>query len=166
MAGVKVVFVKMSLPDRPTPAGRIRRTTTKEVGMRLLRAHPEYAEQSIVQGAWGSRSSKSWPLCPENRSSASNAQWVRGNSPDLVLEDTRYQILLVHGGAANVCVSNTLMDAFSHDYWLILAGRGVRARAAHGGGGYALECGERLRMGVAGRGRAGGIWSRPGDLWT
>ncbi len=74
VAGVKVVFVKMSFKPGLTNAGGPNSPNYhKEVGMRLLRAHPEYAEQSIVQGAWGSRSSKSWPLCPENRSSASNA---------------------------------------------------------------------------------------------
>lgn len=127
VAGVRVVFVKMSFkPGMTNAGGPDSPNYHKEVGMRLLRAHPEYAEQSIVQGAWGEQIVEELaPLPGEPVISKQRYSGFVGTDLDLVLKTLDIRYCLFTGGATNVCVSNTLMDAFSHDYWPILVADAV-----------------------------------------
>jgi ureidoacrylate peracid hydrolase len=43
-----------------------------------------------------------------------------GTDLDLVLKTLGVRYCAFIGGATNVCVGTTLMDAYSHDYWPIL----------------------------------------------
>lgn len=121
-AGVKVVFVKMSFKPGLTNAGSPDSPNYyKEIGMVLLREHPEYTEQSIVQGTWGEQIiDELAPLPDEPVICKQRYSGFAGTDLDLVLKTLGVRHCLFMGGATNVCVSATLMDAFSHDYWPIL----------------------------------------------
>lgn len=121
-AGVKVVFVKMSFkPGLTNAGGPDSPNYHKEIGILLLRAHPECAEKAIVQGAWGEQIIEELaPLPGEPVISKQRYSGFVGTDLDLVLKTLSVRYCLFMGGAANVCVSNTLMDAFSHDYWPVL----------------------------------------------
>jgi ureidoacrylate peracid hydrolase len=126
-AGVKVVFVKMSFKPGLTNAGGPESPNYhKEIGMVLLRRHPEYAEQSIIQGTWGEQIvDELTPLPDEPVISKQRYSGFAGTDLDMVLETLGVRYCLFIGGATNVCVSATLMDAFSHDYWPILVSDAV-----------------------------------------
>lgn len=55
-AGVKVVFIKMSFkPGLTNAGGPDSPSYHKEIGMVLMRKHPELIDKAIVQGTWGER---------------------------------------------------------------------------------------------------------------
>lgn len=126
-AGVKVVFVKMSFKPGLTNAGGPESPNYhKEIGMILLRRHPEYLEQSIVQGTWGERIiDELAPLPGEPVVCKQRYSGFAGTDLDMVLKTLGVKYCLFTGGATNVCVSATLMDAFSLDYWPILVSDAV-----------------------------------------
>ncbi len=98
----------------------------KEIGMVLMREHPEFTEQSIVQGAWGERIiDELAPLPGEPVISKQRYSGFVGTDLDLVLKTLGVRFCVFIGGATNVCVAATLMDAFSHDYWPILVADSV-----------------------------------------
>jgi len=121
-AGVKVVFVKMSYkPGLTNAGGPDSPNYHKEIGMVLLREHPEFIEQSVVEGAWGEQIIDE--LCPLPGEPVIRKQRYSGfvgTDLDLVLKTLGVKYCMFVGGATNVCVASTLMDAFSHDYWPIL----------------------------------------------
>jgi ureidoacrylate peracid hydrolase len=121
-AGVKVVFVKMSFkPGLTNAGGPDSPNYHKEIGMVLMREHPEFTEQSIVQGTWGEKIiDELAPLPGEPVISKQRYSGFVGTDLDLVLKTLGIRYCMFIGGATNVCVSATLMDAFSHDYWPIL----------------------------------------------
>ncbi len=121
-AGVKVVFVKMSFkPGLTNGGGPDSPNYHKEIGMVLMREHPEYTEQSIVQGTWGERIiDELAPLPGEPVVSKQRYSGFVGTDLDLVLKTLGIRYCMFIGGATNVCVATTLMDAYSHDYWPIL----------------------------------------------
>jgi len=121
-AGVKVVFVKMSFkPGLTNAGGPDSPSYHKEIGMVLLRKHPEFAEQSIVQGTWGEQIiDELAPLPGEPVVCKQRYSGFAGTDLDMVLKTLGIRYCLFMGGATNVCVSATLMDAFSLDYWPIL----------------------------------------------
>jgi ureidoacrylate peracid hydrolase len=121
-AGVKVVFVKMSFkPGLTNAGGPDSPNYHKEIGVLLLRAHPEFTEQSTVQGTWGERIIEELsPLPGEPVISKQRYSGFVGTDLDLVLKTLGIKYCMFIGGATNICVSSTLMDAFSHDYWPIL----------------------------------------------
>lgn len=120
--GVKVVFVKMSYkPGLSNAGGPDSPNYHKEIGMALLRDHPEFAEQSIVEGTWGEQIVEELtPLPSEPVVRKQRYSGFVGTDLDLVLGTLGVRYCLFIGGATNVCVAATLMDAFSHDYWPIL----------------------------------------------
>lgn len=121
-AGVKVVFVRMSFkPGLANAGGPDSPNYHKEIGMLLMRAHPEFTEQSIVEGAWGAQIiDELAPLPGEPVVTKQRYSGFVGTDLDLVLKTLGIRYCLFIGGATNICVSATLMDAFSHDYWPIL----------------------------------------------
>jgi ureidoacrylate peracid hydrolase len=73
-AAVKVVFVKMSFkPGLTNAGGPDSPNYHKEIGMVLMREHPEFTEQSIVEGTWGAQIIDELTPCPESPWSPSNA---------------------------------------------------------------------------------------------
>jgi ureidoacrylate peracid hydrolase len=121
-AAVKVVFVKMSYkPGLTNAGGPDSPNYHKEIGMVLLREHPEFTEQSIVEGTWGEQIiDELCPLPGEPVIRKERYSGFVGTDLDLVLKTLGVKYCLFIGGATNVCVAGTLMDAFSHDYWPIL----------------------------------------------
>lgn len=121
-AGVKVVFVKMSFkPGLTNAGGPDSPNYHKEIGMVLLRQHPEFTEQSIVEGTWGAEIVEELaPLPGEPVVCKQRYSGFAGTDLDHVLKTLGIRYCLFIGGATNVCVSATLMDAFSLDYWPIL----------------------------------------------
>ena len=122
-AGVKVVFVKMSFkPGLTNAGGPDSPSYHKEIGMVLMRKHPELVDKAIVQGTWGEE------IIDELRAAARGARGLAssatagssGTDLDLVLKTLNIRYCAFIGGATNVCVGTTLMDAYSHDYWPIL----------------------------------------------
>jgi len=126
-AGVKVVFVKMSFkPGLTNAGGPDSPNYHKEIGMVLLRQHPEFTEQSIVEGTWGAQIIEELaPLPGEPVVCKQRYSGFAGTDLDYVLKTLGIRYCLFIGGATNVCVSATLMDAFSLDYWPILVSDAV-----------------------------------------
>ena len=126
-AGVNVVFVKMSFkPGLTNGGGPESPNYHKEIGMVLMRRHPEFTEQSIVQGTWGEKIiDELAPLPGEPVVCKQRYSGFVGTDLDLVLKTLGAKYCMFIGGATNVCVSATLMDAFSHDYWPILVSDAV-----------------------------------------
>jgi len=121
-AGVKVVFVRMAFkPGLTNAGGPDSPNYHKEVGMVLMHEHPEFTEQSVVDGTWGAQIVEELtPLPGEPVISKQRYSGFVGTDLDLVLKTLGVKYCLFIGGATNVCVANTLVDAFSHDYWPIL----------------------------------------------
>jgi len=121
-AGAKVVYVTMSFkPGLTNAGGPDSPNYHKEIGMVLLREHPEFTEQSIVEGTWGVEIvDELRPLPGEPVVRKQRYSGFAGTDLDFVLKTLGVKYCLFMGGAANVCVSATLMDAFSHDYWPVL----------------------------------------------
>jgi ureidoacrylate peracid hydrolase len=126
-AGVKVVLIKMSFkPGLTNAGGPDSPNYHKEIGMVLMREHPEFTEQSIVQGTWGERIiDELSPLAGEPVVAKQRYSGFVGTDLDLVLKTLGVRYCMFIGGATNVCVATTLMDAYSHDYWPILVADAV-----------------------------------------
>lgn len=126
-AGVRVVFVKMSFkPGLTNAGGPDSPNYHKEIGMVLMREHPEFTEQSIVQGTWGEQIIEELaPLPGEPVICKQRYSGFVGTDLDLVLKTLGIKYCMFIGGATNVCVATTLMDAYSHDYWPILVADAV-----------------------------------------
>ena len=125
--GVKVVFVKMSYNRGLTNAGGPESPNYhKELGMILLRAKPEFADRSIIEGTWGEEIiDELKPLAEEAVIRKQRYSGFVGTNLDLVLKTAGVKYCVFIGGATNICVGHTLMDAFSHDYWPILVSDSV-----------------------------------------
>jgi ureidoacrylate peracid hydrolase len=121
-AGVKVVFVKMSFnPGLTNAGGPDSPSYHKEIGMVLMREHPELIDKAIVQGTWGEQIiDELRPLPEEPVVRKQRYSGFVGTDLDLVLKTLGIRFCVFIGGATNVCVGTTLMDAYSHDYWPIL----------------------------------------------
>ena len=121
-AGVKVVFVRMSFNPGFTNAGGPESPSYhKEIGMVLLRKHPELMEKAVIHGTWGEQIiDELQPLPDEPVVRKQRYSGFVGTDLDLVLKTLNIKYCAFIGGATNVCVGTTLMDAYSHDYWPIL----------------------------------------------
>jgi ureidoacrylate peracid hydrolase len=125
--GVKVVYVTMSFdPDLKNAGGPDTPNYHKEIGLVLLREHPEFADKAIIHGTWGEQIvDELAPLPDEPIVRKQRYSGFAGTDLDRVLKSARAKYCLFIGGATNVCVGATLMDAFSLDYWPILVSDAV-----------------------------------------
>jgi ureidoacrylate peracid hydrolase len=122
-AGVKVVFVKMSFnPGLTNAGGPDSPSYYKEIGMVLMRRNPEVmAREAIIHGTWGEEIiDELKPLPEEPVVRKQRYSGFVGTDLDLVLKTFNIKYCAFIGGATNVCVGTTLMDAYSHDYFPIL----------------------------------------------
>ena len=121
-AGVKVVFVTMSFnPGLTNAGGPDSPSYHKEIGMVLMRRHPEWIDKAIVHGTWGEQIiDELKPLPEEPVVRKQRYSGFVGTDLDLILKTLNIKYCAFIGGATNVCVSSTLMDAYSHDYFPIL----------------------------------------------
>lgn len=125
--GVRVVFVKMSYNRGLTNAGGPESPNYhKEIGMIMLRKMPELADKAIIEGTWGEEIiDELKPLPDEPVIRKQRYSGFAGTNLDLVLKTAGVKYCIFVGGATNICVGHTLMDAFSHDYWPILVSDSV-----------------------------------------
>ena len=125
--GVSVVYVTMSFdPDLMNAGGPESPNYHKEIGMILLRERPDVADKAIIHGTWGEQIIEELtPLPSEPVVRKQRYSGFAGTNLDLVLKTANTKYCVFIGGATNVCVSATLMDAFSLDYWPILVSDAV-----------------------------------------
>jgi ureidoacrylate peracid hydrolase len=119
---VKVVYVTMSYdPGLTNAGGPDSPNYHKEIGLVLLRKRPDLADKAIIRGTWGERIvDELTPLPGEPIVRKQRYSGFAGTNLDLVLKTSRTKYCVFIGGATNICVNATLMDAFSLDYWPIL----------------------------------------------
>jgi len=120
--GVKVVFVTMSYdPGLTNAGGPDSPNYHKEIGLVMLRKRPDLMDKAIIQGTWGERIVEELaPLPGEAVVRKQRYSGFAGTNLDLVLKTAGTKYCVFIGGATNICVNATLMDAFSLDYWPIL----------------------------------------------
>jgi ureidoacrylate peracid hydrolase len=93
----------------------------KETGMVLMRRRPETWGKYITEGTWDEQVvDELAPLPGEPVVRKQRYSGFAGTSLDHVLKTLGAKYLLFMGGATNICVASTLMDAFFLDYWPIL----------------------------------------------
>ena len=121
-AGVKVVFVKMSYNRGLTNAGGPASPNWyKEMGLVLPRKDASTRDKTFIEGTWGEQIVEEvTPLPEEAVVKKQRYSGFAGTNLDLVLRTLGVRYCAFIGGATNVCVAATLMDAFSLDYWPIL----------------------------------------------
>lgn len=126
-SGVRVVFVVMSYSAGLADAGGPDSPNFhKEIGMILLRQRPDLADRAVVKGTWGERIiDELAPLPGEAVVRKRRYSGFVGTELDKVLKEAGIKYCLFVGGATNVCVAATLMDAFCLDYWPILVADAV-----------------------------------------
>jgi ureidoacrylate peracid hydrolase len=126
-AGVKVIFVKMSYnPGLTNAGGPDSPNYHKEIGMVLMRQRPDSWDKSLIQGTWGEEIIEELrPLPDEPVVRKQRYSGFAGTNLDLILKTLGIRHCVFIGGATNVCVASTLMDAFSHDYWPIVVADAV-----------------------------------------
>ncbi len=121
-AGAKIVYLKMSYnadysdaggPESPNPQ--------RELGLLLMRAHPENWGRFVTQGTWDEEIREELAPCPgdivvrKQRYSG-----FAGTNLDMILKTQGIRYCLYTGVATNVCVESTLRDGYFLDYWPIL----------------------------------------------
>jgi len=121
-SGVNVVYVKMSYnADMSNAGGPDSPNWHKETGMVLMRKCADDWGKYITEGTWDEQIvDELAPLPGEPVIRKQRYSGFAGTSLDLVLKTLGAKYLLFIGGATNICVGTTLMDAFFLDYWPIL----------------------------------------------
>ena len=121
-AGAKIVYLKMSYnadysdaggPESPNPQ--------RELGLLLMRAHPENWGKFVTQGTWDEEIREE--LAPRPGDVVIRKQrysGFAGTNLDMILKTQGIRYCLYTGVATNVCVESTLRDGFFLDYWPIL----------------------------------------------
>ena len=121
-ASVAVVYLKMSYnADMSNAGGPDSPNWHKETGMILMRNRPGAWGKFITEGTWDEQIvDELAPLGGEPVVRKQRYSGFAGTSLDHVLKTLGAKYLLFIGGATNICVGATLMDAFFLDYWPIL----------------------------------------------
>ena len=121
-AGVAVVYLKMSYnADMSNAGGPDSPNWHKETGMVLMRNRPEAWGKFITEGTWDEQIvDELAPVDGEPVVRKQRYSGFAGTSLDHVLKTLGAKYLLFIGGATNICVGATLMDAFFLYYWPIL----------------------------------------------
>ncbi len=121
-AGVFVVYLQMSYardysdaggPESPNPL--------KELGMVLMRDHPEFQGGFVTQGTWDEEIIAQ--IAPQPGDVVVRKQRYSGfvgTNLDQVLKTRTIRYCLYTGVATNVCVESTLRDGYFREYWPIL----------------------------------------------
>ena len=121
-AGAKIVYLKMSYnadysdaggPESPNPQ--------RELGLLLMRAHPENWGKFVTQGTWDEEIREE--LAPRPGDIVIRKQrysGFAGTNLDMILKTQGIRYCLYTGVATNVCVESTLRDGYFLDYWPIL----------------------------------------------
>jgi ureidoacrylate peracid hydrolase len=121
-AGVAVVYLKMSYnADMSNAGGPDSPNWHKETGMVLMRKRAGAWGKFVTEGTWDEQIvGELAPVAGEPVVRKQRYSGFAGTSLDHVLKTLGAKYLLFMGGATNICVGSTLMDAFFLDYWPIL----------------------------------------------
>jgi ureidoacrylate peracid hydrolase len=122
VAGVAVVYLKMSYnADMSNAGGPDSPNWHKETGMVLMRKRAGAWGKFITEGTWDEQIvDELTPRLGEPVVRKQRYSGFAGTSLDHVLKTLGAKYLLFMGGATNICVGATLMDAFFLDYWPVL----------------------------------------------
>jgi ureidoacrylate peracid hydrolase len=126
-AGCRVVFLKMSYePDYSNSGGPESPNWHKEVGLVMMRSHPEYWGRFVTAGSWDEE------ICDELQPREGDVvvrkqrySGFAGTRLDTALKTYRIKYCIYTGVATNVCVESTLRDGYFMDYWPILVSDAV-----------------------------------------
>src|SRR3972149_6044221 len=126
-AGCKIVYLKMSYdPDYSNSGGPGSPNWHKELGLVMMRKHPEYWGKFVTQGSWDEEICEE--LVPQPGDIIVRKQrysGFAGTNLDLILKTHRTKYCIYTGVATNVCVESTLRDGFFLDYWPIIVSDAV-----------------------------------------
>lgn len=121
-AGCKVVYLKMSYnPDYSNSGGPESPNWHKELGLVMMRKHPEYWGKFVTKGSWDEEICRE--LKPEPGDIIVRKQRYSGfvgTNLDLILKTHHIKYCIYTGVATNVCVESTLRDGYFLDYWPII----------------------------------------------
>ncbi len=121
-AGVRIIYLKMSYsPDYADAGGPDSPNYHKELGMTLMRQHPQWWGKFVTAGSWDEEIHDE--VAPEPGDVVICKQrysGFAGTNLDLVLKTFNVRYCLYTGVATNVCVETTLRDGFLLGYWPIL----------------------------------------------
>lgn len=129
--GMPVVYLKMGFkPDLSDSGGPESPNWHKELGLCMMREHPELAGKLLIEGTWDHAVVDELTPKPGDIVIRKTRYSGFANTPldaELRARDVRY--LFFTGIATNVCVESTLRDAFFNDYWPVL----IEDAALHAG---------------------------------
>jgi len=120
-AGVNIVYVTMSYnADLSNAGGPDSPNWHKETGLLLMRETGEWGKY-ITEGTWDERIvDELQPRAGEPVIRKQRYSGFAGTTLDYVLKTLGAKYLAFIGGATNVCVGTSLVDAFFLDYWPVL----------------------------------------------
>jgi len=126
-AGCKIVFLKMSYePDYSNSGGPESPNWHKELGLSMMRNHPENWGKFVTRGSWDEE------ICEELEVQAEDLivrkqrySGFSGTNLDGMLKAYNTKYCIYTGVATNVCVESTLRDGYFLDYWPILVSDAV-----------------------------------------
>ena len=126
-AGCRVVFLKMSYePDYSNSGGPESPNWQKEVGLVMMRSHPEHWGRFVTAGTWDEEICEQ--LQPRRGDVIVRKQrysGFAGTRLDAILKTFSIKYCIYTGVATNVCVESTLRDGYFMDYWPILVSDAV-----------------------------------------
>ncbi len=125
--GCKIVFLKMSYePDYSNSGGPESPNWHKEVGMVMMRTHPQYWGKFVTEGTWDEEICAELELHPGDVVVRKQRYSGFSGTPlDAILKTYRIKYCIYTGVATNVCVESTLRDGYFLDYWPILVADAV-----------------------------------------
>jgi ureidoacrylate peracid hydrolase len=126
-AGCKVIYLKMSYdPEYSNSGGPESPNWYKELGLVMMRKHPEYWGKFVTMGSWDEEICEE--LRPEHGDIVVRKQrysGFAGTNLDIILKTHHIKYCVYTGVATNVCVESTLRDGYFLDYWPIIASDAV-----------------------------------------
>lgn len=121
-AGVLIVYLKMSYnADYSDAGGPGSPNPRKELGMVLMRDHPQWQGAFVTEGTWDEQVVDD--IAPQPGDVVVRKQrysGFAGTNLDMILGTRDIRYVLYTGVATNVCVESTLRDGYFLDYWPIL----------------------------------------------
>ena len=121
-AGLEIIYLAMTYQADLSDAGHEDSPNYhKELGLRLMREKPEYADKLLIDGSWD------WQIVDEltpqpNEKLVRKSRYSGFVNTDLdnYLKSKNIKYVFLTGITTNVCVESTGRDAFFREYWPIL----------------------------------------------
>jgi ureidoacrylate peracid hydrolase len=121
-AGVKVIYLQMSYrPDLGDAGDASSPNYHKELGITMMRQHPELSGKLLVDNSWDWQIVEALQPEPgDHIVRKSRYSGFCGTDLEAYLRTGNIRYLLFTGVATNVCVESTARDAFFAEFWPIL----------------------------------------------